>query len=139
MPTDNQTDTTIGSDVVEVEFTRFIEGMDLDVDPAGLDDEDKKSLEEAMRRVKRAMATGRLLINEKCEPVFSPLNGKAITFAEPKGSTFMAADQKKKGHDGAKAVATLAEMTGENPGRFSSMPGRDLKVCLALLGLFMAG
>jgi len=137
MTTENQ---LVGDDVVEAEIARFAAGMDLDLDPKGLDDEDKQSLEDALRRVRRAIKAGRLAINDDCEPVFKPASGGSlITFHEPKGASFMAADQKKKGHDVAKTYAALADMTEENPSRFAEMPGRDLKVCTALFGLFMAG
>jgi hypothetical protein len=130
---------TIAQDVAEDEFQRFADGMDLDVDPTGLSDEDKSSLEDSKRRVIRAMMKGSLVSNEKCEPVFTPKSGKAITFYEPDGATLMATDMKKKGHDMAKTYAAMAAMTKENPTRFSSMPGRDLKVCTAIFALFMAG
>jgi hypothetical protein len=131
---------TIAPEVAEDEFQRFAEGMDLDVDPTGLSDEDKSSLEDSKRRIIRAMLKGQLVINEKCEPVFTPKSGgKPITFYEPDGAALMATDMKKKGHDMAKTYAAMAAMTKENPTRFSSMPGRDLKVCTAIFALFMAG
>lgn len=129
----------VGVDVIEAEITRFAEGMDLDLNPKGLDDEDKASLEDALRRVRRAMAAGRLVIDAECQPVFTPTDGKKIVFYEPTGASLMAADQKKKGHDMAKTYAAIGDMTQENPSRFAALPGRDVKVCTALFALFMAG
>lgn len=130
----------IATEVAEAEFERFCVGMDLDVDPAGLDEDDKKSLADSKRRFLTAVEAGRLQVNEACEPVLQPGDGgKPIVFHEPKGSALMATDQKKKGHDMAKTFAAMAAMTGENPGRFADMANRDVKICTAIFGLFMAG
>jgi hypothetical protein len=128
----------IAAEVAEDEFARFVETMDLDVDPAGWDDEDKKSFVDAKRKIINAMMRGQLVIDDKGQPVFTPVSGEPITFYEPKGSTFMAMDQKKKGHDTAKMFVMMADMTRQNAGRFSSMAGRDIKVCMAIMGLFLA-
>jgi hypothetical protein len=139
-PEDTENEERISDEVCEAEFHRFAEGMDLDVDPKHLDDEDKKSLDESKRRFFRAMKMGQLTVNAECEPVFTPADGgKAIVFHEPKGASFMASDQKKKGHDMAKTFAQIADMTGQSPDRFAKMAGRDVKVCVALYLLFMGG
>lgn len=135
-----QTEDKISAEVAEDEFERFAVGMDLDVDPAGLDEEDKKSLADSKRRFIRAVRTGQLVVNDNCEPVLSPTGGgKPIVFHEPRGAALMATDQKKKGHDMARTFAVMGAMTNESPSRFSELANRDLKICTAIFALFMGG
>lgn len=131
----------VALEVAEAEFERFVAAMDLDVDESTMDDADKKSFREERAKVIDAMLEGRLTVNADGEPVFTPKKGDTtpIKFPEPSGAAIMAQDSKKKGHDVAKSFAVMAAMTGEPPTRFANMAGRDIKVCNALLVLFMAG
>lgn len=130
----------ITQEVADAEFNRFVEAMDLDVSPDGMDADDRKGFEKAKRTFVNAVLDGSLVVDEKGQPVFKPKleGGGAITFPEPKGSALMAMDQKKKDHVVAKSFATLAEITGEPQGRFALMPNRDLKVCTSVMLLFLA-
>lgn len=130
----------VATDVAEEEFDRFCEAMDLDVDPKGMDDEDKKSFNDARRKLVRAIELGRLAIDEKGQPVYTPYESALktpITFREPTGASLMAMDHKKKNHDVSKMFATMADMSGQPITRFASMLKRDLNVCLAVTNLFM--
>lgn len=131
----------VAADVAEQEFKRFTDAMDLDVDPAGMDDEDKRSFNDAKRRIIAALCNGSLVIDEKGQPVFTPSlgNTQPITFFEPTGASLMAGDQKKKGHDHARMFAVMGDMTRQPATRFANMPSRELKVCLSIAGLFLGG
>lgn len=128
----------VGREVCEKEFQRFCDAMDLVFDESKFDDDDKKSFRKQYDTILQAMGTGRLVINDKGEPVYSPTDGgAAITFYEPVGADHMAQDQKKAGQDVAKGMVTLASMTKVPVQTFSKMKQRDLKVCLALMMLFL--
>jgi hypothetical protein len=129
----------IAQEFAEQEFDRFLNAMDLDIQLKGMDDEDRKSFEEAKRKLVRAMQKGSLVIDEKGQPVFTPQLGDTapITFKEPTGAVLMTMDQKKKDHDVAKMMVTMAAMTGVNMQRFAKMEGRDIKICLAIATLFL--
>lgn len=130
----------ISEEVCEAEFLRFAEAMGLDVDQKGMDDEDKKSFLVAKNRILGAMRDGGLVIDAEGRVVFTPIvgtNKDPITFYEPTGAALIAMDQKKSGHDMAKGFAFLADMTKEPISRFVAMANRDLKVCQAVLGLFL--
>lgn len=135
----SESEEKVAPDVAKHEFHRFLEKMDIDVDPTGWDDEDKRSFAEAERRVVGAIVSGRLAIDESGCPVFSPGKGDPITFYEPTGATLMAMDQKKRGHDNGKMMAAMADMTRESIKRYAAMPHRDLKLCLSIVALFMGG
>ncbi|MFW6031048.1 MAG: hypothetical protein ACOC9T_00535 [Myxococcota bacterium] len=127
----------VAAEVAEAEFQRFLDAMDLDHDEEGMDEEDLKSFQKEKARVVKAIQDGRMSIDEKGQPTFQPTDGEPITFREPRGSTLMAMDSKKKNHDVTKLFATMAEMTKVPVQKFSKMPNRDLKVCLAVTLLFL--
>lgn len=143
MKEDQKTVTTeykVDQETATADFDRFTESMDLDVDPVGMDDEDKIDFERHRGKLIEALRVGSLVINDTGEPVFTPQRetGTPITFHEPRGSALMAMDRKKKNHDMGKLFATMAEMTGCNPGTFSKMRMPDLKICMAIVTLFLA-
>jgi hypothetical protein len=123
---------------VEQEIARFAEAMDLDLDPKGMDDDDRKSLEAAKRRLARAMQSGQLVFDDRGQPVFTPMDGtETITFKEPKGTAFISMDQRKKDHDIERLFTVMSEITGMNRDTFAKMMNRDVKVCIAITNLFL--
>jgi len=132
----------VATEVCEADFKRFCNTMDIDVDPKGQDDDDKKSLNDCKRTMMRAMERGFLVVSDEGEPVYTPQGGdpefrSAITFHEPKGEAWMARDGIKDTHDTKKMYSTMANMTGLSVARFNRMAGRDLKVCVAVTLLFL--
>lgn len=129
----------VALDVAESEFLRFTEAMDLDLDPKHWDAEDKKSFDDSKGKFLRAIQRGHLAVDEHGQPVFTPqLEPKTpITFYEPDGACIMAVDLAKKNHDAAKTFKVLAAMTKQPEGTFAKMKNRDLKICQAVLGLFL--
>lgn len=143
MPDDSNTNVIpihkVAPEVCETYFEQFVEAMDLDVDPVGMDDEDKTSFVNAKRVMIAAMMDGSLVINDDGEPVYTPKKGHTdpITFHEPTGASYMAMDSKKKGHDVGKVYATMADITRCPATRFAKMANRDVKVCQAIIALFL--
>lgn len=131
--------TLVAVEVAEHEFARFMESMDLDANTSRMDAEDLKEFEALKYKVVRSIMRGHLTVDDKGQPVFTPQLGETgpITFYEPTGATFVAADGKKKGHDFEKMLAIMGNMTRTNPGVFSKLVGRDFKVCQALVQLFL--
>lgn len=130
-------DSAVAREVAEAEFERFLDAMDLKIGLVDLDDEDKASLAAARSRIVGEIVRGRVVVDEDGQPRFTTSEGHEVVFYEPKGSTFMAADKRKDGHNIAKMYAILAEMTRESPARFANMKGRDIKTCQAILLLFL--
>jgi|GEM_PF-5124247 len=139
----------ITAEVAESEFARWAQAMDLTrkLDPTGLDADDKKSLESSRRAITDAMLDGHLVVTEAGEFVYTQKlpdekdkDAGPITFHEPDGAMIMSIDQigKSGTHDVTKAVMVLAQMTKEPKQRFARMKNRDLSVCQAILGLFLA-
>lgn len=130
----------IAKEVADQEFNRFVESMDLDVDPADMDAEDKKGFDQQRDRVIAAIQSGALVINDSGEPVFTPQRTKdadVITFHEPTGASLMAMDRKKKTEDIGKLYAAMGEITKTHASTFSKMKMADLKVCMAITTLFL--
>lgn len=132
----------VALEVAEQEFVRFTEAMDLDVDPRGMDDDDKATFVQARRRFIGAVMNGSLVVNDAGEPVFTPTQGEprnAITFHEPTGASLIATDVKKEGHNTAKTVAFLADITHVEAKTFAQMANRDFRVCTSISALFLGG
>lgn len=130
----------VAKDVAEAEFERFVETMDLDIDPATMDEDDKKGLDQQRNRIIRAIQTGALYVNDNGEPVFTAQrtkDGEPLTFHEPTGASLMAMDRKKKTEDVGKMYAVMADITKTHASTFAKMKMSDLKVCQAVTALFL--
>lgn len=130
----------VSKDVAEQEFDRFVEVMDLDIDPADMDEDDKKGYQQQRERVVSAIQSGALVINDNGEPVFTPQRTKDIeplTFHEPTGASLMAMDRRKKSEDVGKMYALMGEITKTHASNFAKMKMGDLKVCQAVTTLFL--
>ena len=140
MNTKNQKPAACSQEVAEVEFERFADAMDLDVNMSKMSEDDRQSFEPMKRRVVEAIIAGSVTINEKGEPVFRPAKSEPaeIVFHEPKGSALMAMDARKKGQDVAKLYALMGEITGLPAVTFANMLNRDLKIAQAIVTLFLA-
>ena len=137
-----QAEPRVCEDMAERDFNRFGETMDLDFDKKHMDAEDKQGFDDMKRRIVEALKRGSLVINDNGCPEFTPTmepDAKPIVFNEPTGAALKATDTKKKDHDVEKTLAFAAAITGENQSRFDAMKQRDLKVVLAITGLYLGG
>ena len=132
----------VATKVAAEEFNRFVEAMDLDLDPDSMDAEDLTAFNKQKSRLLRSIEKGALIFNENGEAIYTPQNRrskyqKPITFHERSGASLMAMDGKKKNHEVAKTYAVLADMCGIPPSVFTNLVGTDVKVCEALFALLM--
>lgn len=132
----------VAASVAQREFGRFVEAMDLNVDEAAMDDEDRTAFQKQKARIVREIERGYLVINENGEAVYTPHNQRSrtkdpITFHERTGASLMAMEGKKKNQDVSKMYAVMADMCRVHPGVFAGLVGTDVKVCEALFALLM--
>lgn len=132
----------VNAEMAEVEFDRFVDAMDLDLDTADMDAEDLTAFNKQKGRILRAIQNGSLIINDNGEAVYTPCrpgskHKEAITFHERTGASLMAMDGKKKNHDVAKTYAVMADMCKVHQSVFAGLVGTDVKVCEALFALLM--
>lgn len=130
----------ISKELAEKDFKRFVEAMDLDVDPEGMSDEDKLGLDNNKRIFCRAVRAGFLIVEEDGVPVYTPQISDPphpIKFPEPDGAVVKAIDLAREGQDVSKAFKMLSALTHTSVPRFSNMKYRDLRVCTAIMTLFM--
>lgn len=127
-------------ELAQAEFDRWAEAMDLDLDPAYMDSEDRTSFERQKRRVINALQRGSLVISEAGEAVYTPQksqNCEPLTFHERTGASLMAMDGKKKNQEASKTYAVMADICQTHPKTFAAMKGEDIKVCEALFAFLM--
>lgn len=129
----------VSKEMAEQDFDRFLEAMDIEADPADMDEEDKSGFDQQKSRVVSAIMSGSVIIDDDGQPVFTPKrsDGEPITFYEPTGASLMAMDRKKKAEDIGKLYATMSDMTKQPAKRFANMKYGDLKVCIAITTLFL--
>ena len=126
--------------VAESEFGRFVNLMDLDVDPADMDEDDRKGFDQQKGRIIAAIQLGALVVKDNGEPVFTPQrtnDAEPIVFHEPTGASLMAMDRKKKTEDMGKLYAAMGDITKTHANVFAKMKMADLKVCIAITTLFL--
>mgnify|MGYP000707449381 CR=1 FL=1 len=129
-------------EVAEAEFNRFAEAMDLDINTEGMSADEKRDFTVQRDRLVKAIQSGSLLVNDNGEHVYTPQRAgedvKAITFFEHTGASYLAMDRQKVGEDMARLFSTMAHVTKTSSGLFSKMKNSDLKVCMAIITLFLA-
>lgn len=129
-------------ETAKVEFDRFAEDMDLDLDESMMDAEDLTAFNKQKNKILQAIQRGHLVINDNGEAEYTPhrknsKHDKAIIFHERTGASLMAMDGKKKGHDVSKTYAVMADMCKVHQSVFAGLAGPDIKVCEALFALLM--
>jgi hypothetical protein len=131
-------DEKMSAEMADIEFKRFADSMDIDIDPEGMDESDKKNFQKAKRKLIRAICRGALFINDDGEPVYTLQRGKeakTITFHEPQAKNQMVFD--KVGDENVKgALHLMAEITGELPATFAEMYKTDYQVCQSIMAFF---
>lgn len=142
MTEDKKVAPKISNEFALVEFDRFVDMMDLDLDTSGMDSEDLTQFTKLKNRVIRAIEKGALVINDDGEAVYTAQNRRtkhkdALTFHERTGASLMAMDGKKKNYDVAKTYAVMADMCKVHPNVFAGLVGIDAKICEALFSLLM--
>jgi hypothetical protein len=132
---------TMADEVIEAELDRFFDKMDIATDRHDLKGDDLESFVDKKKTLVAAMRAGRLVIDDQGQPVYTPKVGitEPITFHEPTGASYMAMDQGKEREQVKKMFNVMADMTGQPANRFANMKNRDLKVCMAVAVLFLAG
>jgi hypothetical protein len=130
----------ISVEMAEQEFDRFAEAMDLEFDTANMDSEDVKGFEQQKSVITKAIQKGSLIIDDNGQPVYTPQRTDGINpivFHEPTGASLMAMDGGKKTEDVKKLYHVMADVTERDAKLFSSMKMADLKVCMAVITLFL--
>lgn len=132
----------VAPEQAELEFLEWAENMDLDLDEAEMDEDDKAMFRKQKRKIVTAIQRGSLTFNDSGEAVYTPSNPGSktqdgITFHERTGASIMSMDGKKRGHDISKTFAVMGSMCKVHPSVFSGLVGVDGKTCEALFALLM--
>lgn len=130
----------VDKQTAENEFERWCEAMRIDMDTDGLDANDARDKALDKRTFVKAMMDGRLVVDEEGRAVFTPEGegAKPITFYKAKGSALVAMDKAKKTEDIGKVYKAMGEIAQVAPVTFSKMDYADVKICMAIVTLFLA-
>lgn len=131
----------VDDESAQADYERFMESMDLDPNPVHKDEGDLQSFEDSKYEFINALKDGRLEVDANGELDFRPQitnMTNPIHFAEPTGKVLRSMDRLKEGHGVGKGIAVLAEMTKRPAVEFDNMRQRDLRVCQAVVALFLA-
>jgi hypothetical protein len=132
----------VAREVAEIEFDRFCEAMDLDVDASRMDEDDRGGLEKLRAKFVRSIMRGILTLDEEGIPTVHlqcPVGDVSkVMFPEPTGDTLLAMDKGKQNQNVGKMFSMMGAMTSNPPHVFAKMKKRDLDVCTAVTQLFLS-
>lgn len=133
------TNDVISYDMALLEFNRFADEMDLDIDELVMNDEDLDSFGKHKRKIIKAITNGSLIINDNGEAVYTPVKAGCgeLTFHEKDGASLMSMDGKKKNQSMHQTFAVMAALTKTHSSTFAKMKGVDLNVCMSIFLLLM--
>lgn len=128
-------------EMAEDELERFIDAMDLDLDTADMDDNDKAVMINARGRMIRAIERGTLVITSEGMAEYHPVKMddlKPILFHELDGAALLAIDKRKATAQVSQMFTMMAQMCKVSPSYIGKLKGIDLKVCQDITVLLMA-
>ena len=134
-------DEKISQEMAEAEFDRFVEMMDLELDPADMNDNEKSEMLDASKRVKRAIQRGSLIINDDGEAIYTPQRTESknpFHFRELDGHALLASDKRKESARVSQGFTMMGQMCKCSPNFFANLKGVDLKVTQAIFVLLTA-
>jgi len=128
-------DQKIAQEVAENEFDRFVDAMDLEIEPDLMGEDEANAFEKQKRRIVRAIERGTLIIDEQGYAIYTPVHttlDKPLRFSQFNGAALTATDGKKRDARASQLHAMMGQMTKVGPNTFTKMQGIDTKVCMAL-------
>lgn len=137
------TETTykVAPDVADLEFQRFVELNAIDADVKTMTPEELSDFNKQKRLIVLQIMLGNLTLDENGVITYVTHRGEqqqTVIFHEPTGASMMAMDRRKKSEDVSKMFAAMADMCRCDAKTFAQMKMADLKVCLAIVTLFLA-
>ena len=126
-------------EVAERDFDRLCDEWDVATDKSHMDAEDAQEFETLRAKMVADIARGKIVVSEDGDSVTLNTRGDSepLVFIVPKGSAWLTMDQHKKNRDMAKFFAYMGAMTGRSSKSFSDVDGRDMKVAMNIVALFM--
>jgi len=133
---------TVSPDMAEVEFGRFATAWDLDTDTDTMEEADESEFLNLKRKLCRAIASGALTINDDGNPVYAPRwssfeSLSDLTFTPPKGDAVLKLDKFKEQQLIHRVNSYMGSMCGLPAQTFGKMSEKDLKICRAIVQLFL--
>lgn len=128
----------VAAEVAAAEFDRMCEANRIETDTSELTEEQVEEWDGLRKQVERDIRRGLLAVDKEGQAVYTPPEGKALTFKIARGAVLIALETHGKGKDISNTLAALGELTGEPPSAFSKLHVRDVQACTRLVRLFLA-
>jgi len=132
-------DYKVDKETAESDFGRFADHYDIDTDWDDLDENERGDMRSTKAVILKAIRRGQFLVDEQGAATFESACGKSFVLSDPGGGGLIAMDRKKDGHSVAKAYTVFGKITNTDDHAVSRLKSsRDVKVCLAIVALFLA-
>lgn len=127
----------INRQVAEEEFERFKSFMRLRLDREGMDENERRDVNEDVQILIEEIMAGRLSIDDDGHPIVHPGEGfPDLVFSKPTGRSVAVIDKKKEAHKVAQQFALIAELCGTAPSIIQRMDWDTIDICARIVGLF---
>ena len=140
VPEENKNKNPVSREVAESDFERFLDAMDIQVNPDKLDDEELDKFDDQKEKIVVSIERGHGVVNDDGIFEYTPHripDSETIIFYEGSGESLLASDGKKKNDDFRKLFAIMAKNCKIRPKVFYDMKSSDINVCVAVITLLM--
>ncbi len=119
------------------EFARLCSARRILTDEAQMQPEALKSFQESKAEILRLMASGKLTISQAGDAVYTPTDGKPLTFYPATGAMLMEQDGFGPNENVHRMVAVATAMTKAVPGAIAALPLDDFRAVDDITGFFL--
>jgi len=127
---------TIDRPTAENEFNRFKEAMRLRLNREGMDENDRRDVNEDVEIIIGEIMAGRVSIDDDGRATLHLAEGDPLTFNKPNGRAVAVIDKKKESHKVGQQYAVIGAITNTAPSVIAGLDWADIDVCASIIGLF---
>jgi len=119
------------------EFQRFKAEMRLHLDREGMDENERRDVNEDVEILIGEIMAGRVSINDEGQAVVHPEGGgDPLVFHKPNGRAVAVIDKKKEAHKVGQQFAIIGALCDTAPSVIQQMNWDDIDNCARIVGLF---
>lgn len=139
-----KTENVLSEELAENEFSKWTDENDINVNTAGMNEQEAISFNLMKTRIIKAISKGLLIVNDNGNFEYTVSSrspngyaGDKVEILPPDGKAYMAVDNFKKDQNVHKSMAILSAMTGKDVSWFSKLANCDYKLFDAVVTFFI--